>query len=85
MGQETEAAALSAAELPTELPVLYITGGKVLRTATEPRIDIVRVTGLTASKGWSFPQLVPASAGTPTDGILDLQLIATPPGAVAGG
>ena len=33
----------------TELPVLYITGVEVLRTALEPKLDIVRVTGLTGS------------------------------------
>jgi hypothetical protein len=63
----------------TELPILYVTAVEVIRTATEPRIDIVRVTGLAASKGWSFPQLVPTSARSPSDGILDLELIATTP------
>lgn len=76
---ETEPAPPTEAALPTDMPVLYITGVEVLRTATEPRIDIVRVTGLASSRGWSFAQLVPTSARTPTDGILDLQLIATTP------
>ena len=63
----------------TELPVLYITGVEVLRTALEPKLDIVRVTGLTGSAGWSGPQLVPTFAGKPSDDILDLELIATVP------
>jgi len=78
-GPDIEAAAPPGAEQPTDLPVLYVTGVEVLRTATEPQIDIVRVTGLVASKGWSFPQLVPTSAGKPVDDILDLQLIAVTP------
>jgi hypothetical protein len=63
----------------TELPVLYITSVEILRTVTEPTIDIVRVTGVTGSQGWSDPELVPTTVGKPLDGILDLQLIATMP------
>ena len=63
----------------TELPVLYVTGVEVLQTALEPKLDIVRVTGLTGSAGWSGPQLVPTFAGKPSDDILDLEFIATVP------
>jgi len=63
----------------TELPVLYVTSVEVMRTSTEPKLDIVRVTGLTGSQGWSAPQLVPTYVGKPLDGILDLQFIATMP------
>ena len=63
----------------TELPVLYVTGVEVVRTALEPKLDIVRVTGLTGSAGWSEPQLVPTYAGKPFDDILDLEFIATMP------
>lgn len=63
----------------SELPVLYVTSVEVLRTSTEPKLDIVRVTGLTGSQGWSAPQLVPTYIGKPLDGILDLQFIATMP------
>ena len=63
----------------TELPVLYVTSVEVMRTSTEPQLDIVRVTGLTGSQGWSAPQLVPTYVGKPSDGILDLQFIATMP------
>ena len=45
-----------------ELPVLYVTSVEVLRTSTEPRLDIVRVIGLTSSQGWSAPQLVPSAS-----------------------
>ena len=72
------AVASEAATVP-ELPVLYVTGVEVLRTANEPRLDIVRATGVTSSAGWSEPQLVPTYAGKPSDDILDLQLIATIP------
>jgi hypothetical protein len=63
----------------TELPVLYVTSVEVMRTSTEPQLDIVRVIGLTGSQGWSAPQLVPTYVGKPLDGILDLQFIATMP------
>ncbi|MGA8756904.1 MAG: hypothetical protein WB611_11345 [Stellaceae bacterium] len=63
----------------TELPVLYITGIEIIRSQTSPPIDIVRVTGLTGSQGWTSPQLVPTYIGKPLDGILDLQFIATMP------
>lgn len=71
----------SAAQTPStvDLPVLYLTSVEVLRTATEPHIDIVRVTGLSGSQGWSGPELVPTIAGKPLDGILDLQFIAAEP------
>ena len=81
----TGAAPLAGPEDPsdsadaTDLPVLYVTGVEVLRTAIEPKLDIVRVTGLVASQGWNAPQLVPTYAGKPADDILDLQLIATSP------
>jgi hypothetical protein len=63
----------------TELPVLYVTSVEVMRTSTEPELDVVRVTGLTGSQGWSAPELVPTYVGKPSDGILDLQFIATMP------
>lgn len=63
----------------SDLPVLYVTSVEVLRTSAEPRLDIVRVTGLAATQGWTAPTLVPTYAGKPADGMLDLQLVATPP------
>jgi hypothetical protein len=77
---QTVGAAPSPEATPaTELPVLYATSVEVMRTSVEPKLDIVRVTGLTGSQGWSSPQLVPTFAGKPLDGILDLQFIATMP------
>jgi hypothetical protein len=67
------------AEPGTELPVLYVTSIEVIRSQTQPQIDIVEVTGLTGSQGWSSPELVPTYVGKPLDGILDLQFIATMP------
>ena len=78
--QMVEPAPSSETTPGTELPVLYVTSVEVMRTSTEPKLDIVRVTGLTGSQGWSAPQLVPTFVGKPLDGILDLQFIATMPG-----
>jgi hypothetical protein len=50
-----------------------------LRTTIGPKLEIVRVIGLTGSQGWSAPQLVATFAGKPLDDILDLQFIATMP------
>ena len=63
----------------SELPVLFVTSVEVLRTNADPRLDIVRVTGLASSQGWSAPELVPTFAGKPFDEVLDLQFIATSP------
>jgi hypothetical protein len=77
--QVVEAAPPSDTAPATELPVLYVTSIEVLRSAIEPKLDIVRVTGWTGSQGWSAPQLVPTFVGKPLDGVLDLQFIATMP------
>jgi hypothetical protein len=76
--QTADSIAAEAAAVP-ELPVLYVTSVEILRTSNEPRLDIVRVTGVTSSAGWSAPQLVPTYAGKPADDILDLELIAAIP------
>jgi hypothetical protein len=78
-GQMAEPSQSSATTPGTELPVLYVTSVEVMRTSTEPQLDIVRVTGLTGSQGWSAPQLVPTFVGKPLDGVLDLQFIASMP------
>jgi len=78
-GPEEEPATTSQDTSSTDLPVLYVTSVEILRTSAQPEVDIVRVTGLAASEGWSAPQLVPTYPGKPFDGILDLELIATPP------
>ncbi|HEX4615867.1 MAG TPA: hypothetical protein VH230_08130, partial [Stellaceae bacterium] len=78
-GQTAEPAPSTQSTPGSELPVLYVTSVEVMRTSTEPKLDIVRVTGLTGSQGWSAPQLVPTYVGKPLDGVLDLQFIATMP------
>jgi hypothetical protein len=77
--QIVEATPSTQAAPSTQLPVLYVTSVEVVRTSVEPRLDVVRVTGLASSQGWSEPQLVPTFAGKPLDDILDLQFIATMP------
>jgi hypothetical protein len=77
--EEAGLAGTSEVEPSTELPVLYVTSVEILRTKTQPELDIVRVTGLTGAQGWSSPELVPTFVGKPIDGILDLQFIATMP------
>lgn len=67
------------ASASVDLPVLYITGVEILQTTADPNVDVVSVTGLVASGGWTSPQLVPTYAGKPFDGVLDLQFIATAP------
>jgi len=61
------------------LPVLYVTDVEILQASGGTGTDIVRVTGIASSEGWSTPQLVPTYAGKPFDNVLDLELIATPP------
>jgi hypothetical protein len=78
-GQMVEPTQSNEATPGTDLPVLYVTSVEIVRTSIEPKLDIVRVTGLTGSQGWSAPQLVPTFAGKPLDDILDLQFIATVP------
>src|ERR1700736_1093370 len=58
-GQTAEPAPSTQSTPGTELPVLYVTSVEVMRTSTEPKLDIVRVTGLTGSQGWRDSRLVP--------------------------
>jgi hypothetical protein len=78
-GQMVESTPSSETMPGSELPVLYVTSVEVVRTSIDPKLDIVRVTGLTGSHGWSEPELVPTFAGKPLDDMLDLQFIATVP------
>jgi len=61
------------------LPVLLVTSLAVTRPEGKPDVDLIRVTGLASSGGWSAPRLVPTYEGPAPDGVLDLELIATPP------
>jgi hypothetical protein len=78
-GAEQGAAGPAGATRALEMPVLYVTGIEVLRSAMDPKVDLIRVTGLASSVGWSSPQLVPFFYGKPADSVLDLQFIATSP------
>jgi hypothetical protein len=73
------AAGPAGASRPLEMPVLYVTGIEVLRSASDPKFDIIHVTGLASSHGWSAPQLIPFFYGKAADDVLDLQLIAASP------
>jgi hypothetical protein len=78
-GPEEEPLLTPETRVPEDLPVLYVTSVEILHASAAPGLDIVRVTGLASSEGWSAPQLVPTYAGKPFDNVLDLELIATPP------
>jgi hypothetical protein len=78
-GADQGAAGPAGASRPLEMPVLYVTGIEVLRSAGDPKIDVIHVTGLVSSLGWSSPQLVPFFYGKPADDVFDLQLIAGSP------
>jgi hypothetical protein len=74
-----DAAGPSGAQRALPMPLLYVTSVEVVRTAADPKLDIIRVTGIAASSGWNNPQLVPFFYGKPADDVLDLQLIADSP------
>ncbi|HEX3881622.1 MAG TPA: hypothetical protein VHW66_03120 [Stellaceae bacterium] len=74
-----DAAGPTGAARALAMPILYVTSVEVVRTAADPKLDIIRVTGLASSAGWSNPQLVPFFYGKPADDVLDLQLIADSP------
>jgi hypothetical protein len=78
-GADPNAAGPAGATRPLEVPVLYVTGIEVIHSALDPKIDTVRVTGVTSSAGWTAPLLVPFFYGEPGDDVLDLQFIATSP------
>ncbi len=78
-GNDQNAAGPAGASRALEVPVLYVTGVEVLHATLDPKVDIVRVTGLVSSAGWSGPELVPFFYGKPADDMLDLQFIATSP------
>jgi hypothetical protein len=84
----TEASAQTAvpsadAPEPMSAPVLHITSVEIIRSAHAPVLDILRVRGLASTAGWEEAELVPLSRGVPTDGILELVLVARAPVEVA--
>jgi hypothetical protein len=78
-GADENAAGPAGGTRPLEVPVLFVTGIEVLHATLDPKIDIIRVTGLTSSAGWTGPELVPFFYGKPADDVIDLQFIATSP------
>ena len=78
-GTDPNAAGPAGATRAVEVPVLYVTGIEILHMTMDPKLTVVRVTGLVSSAGWSGPQLVPFFYGKPADDILDLQFIAASP------
>ncbi len=78
-GETKSAAGPAGATRPLEVPLLYVTGIEVTQESLEPKVMLVRVTGLASSEGWSGPQLVPFYYGKPLDDTLDLQFIGTSP------
>ena len=66
-------------DTPHTAPVFWITSVEVLRSTHAPQLDVVRVRGLVPTEGWESAELVPITRGTPSDGILDLALIAEAP------
>ena len=79
VGQSMPTGAPQSYTTPPSAPVLFITSVEVVQTTLEPKQAIIKVRGLTGSRGWSGPQLVPLYQGVPADGILDLQFIAQTP------
>jgi hypothetical protein len=79
LGEGQEAAGPAGNPRPLDMPALYVTGIDVMRSTLSPPVFEIRVTGLVSSRGWTAPQLVPFFWGKPSDGVLDLQLIATSP------
>ena len=79
VGQAMPTGAPQSYSTPPMAPVLFITSVEVIQTTLEPKQAIIKVRGLTASRGWSGPQLVPLFQGETPDGILDLQFIAQTP------
>jgi hypothetical protein len=79
-GTEAEAAGPAGAARPSlVMPLLYAASVEVLATTAEPKLYLVRVTGMASSAGWSNPELVPFYYGKSADNMLDLQFIATSP------
>ena len=79
VSQPSPTGAPQAYQTPPAAPVLFITSIEVIQTTLEPKQAIIKVRGLTGSRGWSGPQLVPLFQGVTPDGILDLQFIAQSP------
>jgi hypothetical protein len=73
----------SAEDHATSAPVLHIKSVEILRSAHPPVLDIIRVRGVASSPGWEEAELIPLSRGIPTDGMLELIMVARAPGDAA--
>src|SRR5258708_24539672 len=78
-GSDQDAAGPSGASRALEMPILYVTGVEIVRSTLDPKIDVIHVTGLVSSLGWSAPQLVPFYYGKSSNDVFDLQFIASSP------
>ncbi len=65
---------------PQQIPVFSVTSVEVERGTKSPAADVVRVRGVTSTKSWANAELFPITPGTPSDGVLDLVLVASPSG-----
>lgn len=79
VGNDQTAAGPTGAAKPIQTPIMYVTGVEVIHSGLDPKVDVIRVTGLASSAGWTEPQLVPFFYGKPADDIFDMQFIGLPP------
>jgi len=66
-------------EEPKVAPVLWVTSVEALSSTHGPRLDVIRVRGITSTDGWEDAELVPLTHGIPPDGFLDLAFVAKAP------
>ncbi len=62
-----------------EVPVFGVTALEVLPTSQITGVTMIVATGVVSSGGWGQASLIPLVRGTPSDGVLDLVLVAEPP------
>ena len=64
---------------PGQVPVFAVTSVEVVQSTQTPTVSMVVVRGVAASEGWNRASLIPLVRGIPSDGVLDLVLVAEPP------
>jgi hypothetical protein len=62
-----------------QAPVAYVTSVAAERLSYAPKDVFIRVQGLVSTINWGAGVLVPLVRGIPSDGMLDLELVATAP------
>jgi hypothetical protein len=77
--QNTTKASPDSEESTVSFPVFAVTSVEILHSAHNPSLAVIAVRGLTSSEGWEEGTLVPLTSGSPTDGVLDLVLVANAP------